>query len=83
MLCLVKPVNARFLSLLNSVKFDSSLISFSASWQVNSFLISANYLYKAVTVFIFYFFGEAVTVSKFQTYLVKQLKIFFAGINSA
>ena len=41
-LCLVKPVNARFLSLLNSVKYDSSLISFSAPWQVNSFLISAN-----------------------------------------
>ena len=36
-LCLVKPVNARFLSLLNSVKYDSSLISFSAPWQVNSF----------------------------------------------
>ena len=41
-LCLVKPVNARVLSLLNSVKCDSSLISFSAPWQVNSFLISAN-----------------------------------------
>ena len=36
-LCLVKPVKARFLSLLNSVKYDSSLISFSAPWQVNSF----------------------------------------------
>ena len=29
-LCLVKPVNARVLGLLNSVKYDSSLISFSA-----------------------------------------------------
>ena len=52
-LCLVKPVNARFLSLLNSVKYDSSLISFSAPWQVNSFLISANYLFYAVTVLFF------------------------------
>ena len=36
-LCLVKPVNVRFFSLLNSVKYDSSLISFSAPWQVNGF----------------------------------------------
>ena len=42
-LCLVKLVNARFLSLRISVKYDSSLISFGASWQVNSFKISANY----------------------------------------
>ena len=34
---LVNPVCARDLCLLNSVKYDSSLISFSASWQVNSF----------------------------------------------
>ena len=36
------PFCARHLSLLNSVKHDSSLISFSAPWQVNSFLISEN-----------------------------------------
>ena len=40
MLCLVHPVNARFLCLPNTVKYDSFFISFSASWQVNSF--SAN-----------------------------------------
>ena len=34
---LVHPVKARFLHLLNRVKYDSSLISFSAPWQVNSF----------------------------------------------
>ena len=45
---LVNSVCARDLSLLNSVKYDSSLISFSAPWQVNSFLISANYLFYAV-----------------------------------
>ena len=40
--CLVKPVKVRFLCLLNSVKYDSSLISFSCTWQVDSFSISAN-----------------------------------------
>ena len=54
-LFLVNPVCARDVCLLNSVKYDSSLISFSASWQVNSFLISANYLFYAVTVFNYYF----------------------------
>ena len=34
---LINSVCARDLSLLNSVKYDSSLISFSAPWQVNSF----------------------------------------------
>ena len=40
-LCLVHPVSDRVISLLHSVKYDSSLISFSSSWQVNSFFISA------------------------------------------
>ena len=52
-LYLVHPVNDRVFSLLNSVKYDSSLISFSAPWQVYSTLIYANYLFYAVTVFIF------------------------------
>ena len=39
MLFLVHPVCARDLSLLNSVKYDCSLISFSASWPVKSFLL--------------------------------------------
>ena len=55
-LCLVHPVNDRVLSLLNRVKYECSLISFSASWLVNSFLVSANYLIYAVTVFYFLFF---------------------------
>ena len=51
------------LCLLNRVKHDSSLISFSASWPVNSFLISANCLIHAVTVSIFSeLFGCAATV---------------------
>ena len=50
-LCLVHPVNDRVFSLLSRVKYDCSLISFSASWPVNIFfLISAFFLY-AVTVF--------------------------------
>ena len=36
-LCLVHPVNDRVFSMLNRVKYDCSLISFSASWAVNSF----------------------------------------------
>ena len=43
--------------LLNRVKYDSSLISFSASWQANIFFKkkknSSNCLIHAVTVFIF------------------------------
>ena len=35
---LVNSVCVRDLSLLNSVKYESSLISFSAPWQVNSFI---------------------------------------------
>ena len=67
-LCLVHPVKYRVFSLLNSVKYDSSLISFSASWQVNSFLLSANYLFYAVTAFNFfkifsYAFSYAATFS--------------------
>ena len=42
------------LCLLNRVKHDSSLISFSASWRVNSFLISANCLIHAVAVSNFF-----------------------------
>ena len=36
-LFLFTPIRARDLSLLNGVKYGSSLISFSASWPVNSF----------------------------------------------
>ena len=52
--CLVNSVCARVLSLLQRVKYDSSLISFSAPWPVNSFLISANYIFYAVAVFNFF-----------------------------
>ena len=39
---LENSVCARDLSFLNSVKYDSSLFSFSVPWPVNSFLISEN-----------------------------------------
>ena len=48
---LVNSVCARDLSLLNIVKYDCSVISYTASWQVDSFSIYANYLICAVTVF--------------------------------
>ena len=84
-LCLVKPVNARFLSLLNSVKYDSSLVSFSAPWQVNSFLIPANYLFCAFTVYIYIYI--LVMQSQFQKFeelfSYAATVFFFAGINSA
>ena len=77
-----KTRQARDLSLPNSVKYDSSLIFFSAPWQVNSFLISANYLFCAVTVF--HFFGYAVTVSNFsELFSYAATVFFFARINSA
>ena len=62
------------LCLLNRVKHDSSLISFSASWPVNSFLISANCLIHAVSVSKFselfscaatFFFLPALILRKF------------------
>ena len=62
-LCLVHPVNDRVFSLLNGVKYDCSVFSFSASWPVNSFFISANCLIRAVTVFNFpKLFSGAATV---------------------
>ena len=64
--------------LLNTVKYDSSLISFSALWQVNSFLISANYLFYAVTVFFFLWFLRLCSYSSYAATV-----FFFAGINSA
>ena len=73
------------LCLLNRVKYDSSLTSFSASWPVNSFSISANYLFFALKVFLFsvkiyiyiIFFWLCSYSSKiFQNYLVLQLHFF-------
>ena len=55
-LCLVHPFNDRVFSLLNRVKNECCLISFSASWPVNSFSKFCELL-NAVTVFkIFEFF---------------------------
>ena len=80
-LCLVHPVSDRVFKLLNRVKYDSSLISFSAPWHVNSFFlrktfISSNHSFYAVTVFILFFCGCAVAVSKCQNNLVMQLRFF-------
>ena len=53
---LVNPICARDLSLLSRAKYDSSFISFSASWQVNSFLISAKNLFLCSYSFHFFDF---------------------------
>ena len=58
----------------NSVKRDSYFISFSASWQVNSLLISA-IIYSMQLEFSIFIFRII--------YLCMQLQFFFAGINSA
>ena len=73
--CLVKPVNARFLSLVSSVKYDSSLISFSGPWQVNSFFeyLRINNLFS----YSFHFFDFAVTVSKFSESFSCGATVFF------
>ena len=77
MLCLVEPVNARFLSLLNSVKYESSLAG-------QQFLISANYLFCAVTVFIFSkFLVMQLQFQNFSELFSYAAKVFFVGINSA
>ena len=86
MLCLVKPVNARFLSLPNSVKYDSSFISFSAFWQVNSFFFQKILRFLILCSYSFYFsiFCYAVTVSKFsELFSYDAATVFFSGINSA
>ena len=77
-LCLIKPVNDRVFSLLSRVKYDCSLISFSASWPVNSFFyISAIYLFYAVTVFIFCdFLVVQLQFHFFLNYLVMHLHFF-------
>ena len=74
----VNSVCARVPGLLHSVKYDSSLISFSAPWQFNSFLISANYFFYAVTVCIFFSFFLVMQLQfqNFQNYLVMQLQFF-------
>ena len=77
MLRLVHPVNHRVPGLLHRFKYDCSLISFSASWPVNSFLISAKYLFYAVTVFNFFdFWLCSYSFQFFQNYLVMQLQFF-------
>ena len=72
---------------LNSVKYASSLISFSASWEVNIFIFNSKIIRILSMQFQFSnlleLFTYAVTVSKFFTiYLVLKLQ-FFSEINSA
>ena len=78
-LLLVHSVCARDLSLPDSVKHDSSLISFSASWKVNNVLISANCLFYAfIFSFFFVFFSCSYSFENFPKYLVMQLQFFLS-----
>ena len=73
MLFLVFPVCARDLCSLNSVKYDCSLISFSASWQVNSF----KYLRIICSMqfsFFFIFLLMQLQFRNFPNYLIMQLQ---------
>ena len=70
--------------MLNSVKYDSTLISFSASWQVNSFFENLRNIYSMQLQFsFFHFLGYAVSVSKFSELFSYAAKAFLPGINSA
>ena len=79
---LVHPINARFVRLLNRVKYDSSLISFSAPWQVNSFLnFCESFILCSYSFYLF--FCYAVSVSNFSELFSYAATVFFFGINSA
>ena len=55
-LCLVHLVNDRVFGLQKSVKYDCSLISFCASWQVNSFFCFCELFY--LCSYSFQYFSE-------------------------
>ena len=77
-LFLVTPVCVRDLCLLNSVKNDCSLILSVHLGLSTVFLISANYLFYAVTVFIFWIiYLCSYSFEFFPNYLVMQLQFFF------
>ena len=74
---LVNFVCARDFSLLNSVKYDSFL-DFSAPWPVNSFFKICEFIFYAVTVFIFceFFLLMQLQFQIFPNYLFMQLQFF-------
>ena len=84
-LFLVNPVCARDLCLLSSVKYDSSLISFSASWPVNSFFNFCELIILCSYSFQSYFLNYLLVLqfrifSKLFSYVAT---VFFARIISA
>ena len=83
MICLVKPVCARFLSLLNSIKYDSSLISVPLGQLTVFEYLRINFSIQLQFFFLNYFFAYAVTVSNFSELFIYAATVFFSGINSA
>ena len=78
-LCLVKPVNARVLSLLNSVKYDSSLISVPLGRSTVFFICELIFLCSYSFQFFFFFdffFAYAVTVSNFSELFIYAATVF-------
>ena len=83
-LCLVKPVNARVLSLLNSVKYDSPLISVPLGWSTVFYYLRINFsMQLQFSFFLNFFLLMQLQFQIFPNYLFMQLQFFFAGINSA
>ena len=79
----VNSVCAQDLSLLNSVKYDSILISVPLGRSTVFYYLRINFSMHLQFSIYFYFFGYAVTVSKFSELFIYAATVFFARINSA
>ena len=83
-LCLVKPVNARVLSLLNSVKYDSSLISVPLGRSTVFYYLRINFSMQLQFSFFLNFFCLcSYSFKVFRIIYLCSYSFFFAGINSA
>ena len=84
MLCLVHPVNDRLLSLLNSVKYDSSLIFSVPLGRSTVFKnICELFILCRYSLHFLNFLVMQLHFQNFQNFFVLLLQFFFAGINSA
>ena len=77
MICLVKPVCARFLSLLNSIKYDSSLISVPLGQLTVFEYLRINFSIQLQFFFELFFFAYAVAVSNFSELFIYAATVFF------
>ena len=78
MICLVKPVCARFLSLLNSIKYDSSLISVPLGQLTVFEYLRINFSMQLQFFFFeLFFLLMQLQFQIFPNYLFMQLQFFF------